>query len=200
METDGGPLVLLFQLCRRFTDIYATYVECRSALIAWRRQLEAELPAPGINRDINHVFFARKRDQSPIQHKIKTIDLIGRLHEEGPNADTLRAGAIMLAYAAWEDGIRHPLEHALELGRNEVLNDTLGDLNSYRQAIAHVDGRLDRQTKVFAFIDKGEPIKLTDDQFYELFRLLIEAVNDLGETYVGIRPPYSLDKLGWWPK
>jgi hypothetical protein len=192
------PLALLGQFYHRLTEIYATYLETRSALSAWRRQLEANLPKDALNRDLNHVWFGRHAGENPVQHKRKTVDLIARLAEDGATADTLREGAVVLAYAAWEDDARVKLADTLSLKREDLKNDTFGDLRRYRHAIAH-NGKIDTHPKVLPFIRKGERMKLTDEQFYELFRLLIDAVNEVGETYCGFRSAYSLDKEEWLP-
>ena len=115
--------------------------------------------------------------------------------EGGRNVLLYRNGIIALTYALWEDNHRATIANECRLAsKDEVLSDVFQDLNKYRQAILHRDGKLDREPVKLGFFRKGDVVAFTKDQMHELFAQLIEELNRIGEEYYGKDPRFALDK------
>ena len=127
--------------------------------------------------------------------------LIATFTRDGPHFQLHRKSVITLAYALWEDQYRQRMAEECclvndkgDVDKNKIESDVFQDLNKYRQAILHGSGKLDREPKVIRFFKKGNVVSFTSNQMHELFSILIEELNRIGETYYGENPRFSLDK------
>lgn len=74
--------------------------------------------------------------------------------------------------------------------KNCIASDVFQELNRYRQAILHNNGKLDRSPKIICFFEKGDTISFTDDQTVEPFSILINELNQIGKTHYGRDPQF----------
>ena len=121
----------------------------------------------------------------------KFIDGFAR---NGSHATIRRRGLIALIYALWEHRSRELIAKECNKTKNCIESDVFQDLNKYRQAILHVGGKLDRKPKAIRFFGKGDVVSLTQNHMEDLFKILIDELNRLGETYYGENPRLSLEK------
>ncbi len=127
------------------------------------------------------------------QYKRKISELHKNVQRDGPNAQAIRKMAIVNAYACWEHKYRKSITDTLNSNANQLQSKVFADLNKYRQAVLHVQSRLDKDTEVFDFCKKGAILSLSKEQFHELFKLLVEELNSISKTYFTTRTDYSLD-------
>ena len=183
-------------LYHRLTDLYEFQVETAAAIRLWSNRLR-EITGTGNTSLDNRMFFGKDDPNSPdaLYQAVRTHrDLIHDASEGGRNLRLHRNGAVTSAYALWEDQYRAAIASECNLPKNAIESDVFQDLNKYRQAILHVDGKLDRRPKVMKFFKVGEVVSFTRDQMDSLFAELISELNRLGKTYYGQDPGLSLDK------
>lgn len=188
------PILVLYH---RLIDLYEYQVETASAVLLWRDRLEDMASGGGTTLD-SRLFFGRNDNPNrpdALYQVARTFgDLILDAEEGGRNLRLLGNGVIVHAYSLWEDTFRAAIAAECGLTKDDIESDVFQDLNKYRQAILHVDGRLDRQPKVLTFFKMGEVVSFTQDQIQHLFAGLISELNRIGETYYGQDPGLSLDK------
>ena len=145
----------------------------------------------------SRVFFGNDNPSRPdaLYQVARTFrDLIDDANEGGRNLRLLGNSVIVHAYSLWEDTFRAAIAAECGLAKDDIESDVFQDLNKYRQAILHVDGRLDRQPKVLTFFKMGKVVSFTQDQIQHLFAGLISELNRIGKTYYGQDPGLSLGK------
>lgn len=128
--------------------------------------------------------------------------LVNNFAEDGPHRGLHRRNIVVVANGVWEEVYREAIAEECCLvndkgkaDRNKVKSDVFKELNWYRQAIIHGSGTLDKNPKIICFFKKGEIVSLTKDHMHELFSILIDELNRLGETYYGKNPQFSLPRL-----
>lgn len=182
--------------CGRLIDLFEFQLEPSLAIGEWRKFLQQQLNATGTSLD-NRVFFGRDAPSEPdarYQVSRKLRELISDAEEGGRNLRLHRNGVITSAYSLWDDQCRVAIAKDCDLAKNDVRSDVFQDLNKLRQAILHVDSRLDRHLKVMKFFAKGGVVSFTADHLHQLFAMLISELNRLGNAYFGEDPGLSLDK------
>ena len=127
------------------------------------------------------------------QYKRKFVDLYKNVQKDGPNAQSLRKMAIVNANALWEHKYRNSIGGCLNPPITNLPSKIFVDLNKYRQAVLHVQGRLDKEIEVLKFCKKGEVLSLSKEQFHELFKMLVSELNSISKTYFFTNSQYSLD-------
>ena len=180
----------------RLTDLYEFQVETEMAIRLWAERL-GNMATTGRSTLDNRMFFGKDDPNSPdaLYHAVRTYrDLIHDAGEGGRNLRLHRNGVIAIAYSLWEDSSRGAMASECNLSKNAIKSDVFQDLNKYRQAILHVDGKLDRKPKVMKFFKVGEVVSFTQGQMDHLFADLISELNRLGKTYYDQDPGLSLDK------
>ena len=180
----------------RLIDLYEFQLETSMAIVHWKERLLELSDAPGTSLD-NRVFFGRDAPTIPdARYQVSRVlrELVSDAEEGGRNLRLHRNGVITSAYSLWDDQCRVAIACDCDLEKNEVRSDVFQDLNKYRQAILHVDARLDRQLKVMKFFAKGEVVSFTTNHMHQLFATLISELNRLGNAYYGEDPSLSLDK------
>lgn len=127
--------------------------------------------------------------------------LIADFTREGPHHQLHRRGVVALTYAKWEDQYRKKIAEECCLVndkgvvcKNKVKSDVFQELNWYRQAILHRNGKLKEEPKKICFSKKGDTVSFTVNQMHELFSILIDELNRIGKTYYGKNPRFNLDK------
>ena len=186
----------ILALYHRLTDLYEYQVETDMAIRFWGDRLRGMASTGSTNLD-SRLFFGKDNPNGPdaLYQVARTYrDLIRDAEEGGRNPRLHRNGVIAHAYALWEDTFRAAIAAECNLSKNAIKSDVFQDLNKYRQAILHVDGKLDRRPKVMKFYEVGEVVSFTQDQMKNLFAELISELNQLGKTYYGENPGLSLDK------
>lgn len=130
------------------------------------------------------MFFGRGDPNDPKSaHQYSTTlrELVDGFASNGKHAQYVKNMAVVAAYTVWEVVARPAISK--EAGGVEVKHPAFADLNKLRQAVVHVGGRLDRQLEVLTFFSKGETVRFTDDQFYELLSALFSALDEISQTY-----------------
>ncbi len=178
--------------------IYGYYLEISQALIKWCNFLKHEVASPNQTHLGNRMSFGRVNPNDPnaSYQYVRTVQyLINASEKNGITSHIHRRSVIALAYAIWEDRYRNRIAKECNLAhKNEMKSDVFYDLNKYRQAILHGNGKLDKEPKVIRFFKKGDVVSLSDNQMNELFSTLIEELNRIGKTYYHRDPQFSLDK------
>lgn len=118
---------------------------------------------------------------------IKIRETLARNAANGPNKIAMARSSILTAYAAWEHETRPALAADLGIDTNRITSPTFGDLNKYRQAVAHVSGRLDRATEVLNLVAVGDNVDLDEVALTTLFDALVLEVNRLAEAHCGLQ-------------
>ena len=194
------PMDALTDFHRQLIDIYATSVEIEAGIIRFSEWL-GEQERAIVNRDYRQKPVAVIRDDpnSP-STKYQFKKTLGHLQadsmENGLNIQFHRKGVIALTYAIWEDNYRGKIAAECRLKsrkKNDVRSDVFADLNKYRQAILHVDGRLDRDSEILNFFVKGDVVEFSEPQMHELFAQLVEELNRIGGEYYGANPGLTFD-------
>ncbi|RWD74785.1 hypothetical protein [Mesorhizobium sp.] len=125
---------------------------------------------------------------------IKIRDALARNAPNGPNQIAMARSSILAAYAAWEHETRPALAAELGIDTNQVTSPTFGDLNKYRQAVAHVSGRLDRATEVLDLVAVGANVDLGDATLAALFDALVSEAKRLSEALCGLHLDHQFIK------
>ncbi len=185
---------------RRLTDVYATSVEIEAGIIRfseWLRELELELAKADRNKLQKPIAVIRGDPNSlstTFQFKKTTGQLRVASMEEGRNIQFHRKGVIALTYALWEDDCRGKIASECNLSsKDEVISAVFADLNKYRQAILHVNGRLDRDPEILKFFVKGDVVEFSETQMHDLFAQLVEELNRIGGEYYEANPGFTFD-------
>ena len=185
----------LFDLHDEVLDMYAHHEETCTALHHWGEILKGFHRGPK-NPDSKYFFGKDKATAQDAKFQYsKNIDaLIADSSRNGVHASIVRRSVITLTYAIWEDQYRQRIAYECDLkNRNEISSDVFHDLSRYRQAILHAGGRLVDTPKAIKFFKKGDQVLLTHDHIYEIFSIIVEELNRIGEVYYGQNPKLTLD-------
>ena len=187
----------ILALHNRLTDLYEYQVETALAIRFWGDRLMGMTSGVTTTLDSRASFGKDDPNKADALYQVARTyrDLIHDSAEGGRNLRLLGNGVIVHAYSLWEDTFRAAIAAECDLAKDEIKSDVFQDLNKYRQAILHVDGRLDRQPKLLTFFKMGEVVSFTQDEMHRLFAELISELNRLGKTFYGQDPGLSLDKL-----
>ena len=160
--------------------------------------LQTSVAKKGVGPDTEVSVGGKKMDPNNPDAKYEYTKTFGEFIDafarNGSYATTRRRGLIALIYALREHRSRELIAQECNKTRDEIESDVFHDLNKYRQAILHVGGKLDRKPKAIRFFGKGDVVSLTENHMEDLFRILIDELNRLGETYYGENPRLSLEK------
>ena len=185
----------LFDLHADVLDMYAHHEEVCTALHHWGELLKRFPRAPK-NPDPK-VFFGKdkpKAQDAKFQYSKNVDALIADSAKNGVHASMLRRSVITLTYSIWEDQYRQLIAYECGLShKNDIQSDVFHDLSRYRQAILHAGGRLVDTPKAIMFFNKGDQVLLTHDHIYEIFSILVEELNRIGEVYYKQGPRLTLD-------
>ena len=176
--------------------MYAYHEEMCGALNQWCTHLKTKIKKPKLPNQ--KIFFGRN-NPNHLDAKFQYSKIVDRAitdsAKNGTHENTLRRSVIALTYAIWEDQHRQRIAYECQLSdKNGVESDVFHDLNRYRQAILHAGGRLVGEPKVIKFFRSGEEVLLTNDHIYELFSILINEINRIGEVYYKKNPKVTLDQ------
>ena len=183
----------LIELYEDIVSIYGYETEICSALHQWQQYLRTMQGKEQSKR----LFFGKSEPHgadAKYQYMRTFKYLIEASSKNGINSQINRRGIIALTYAVWEERYRERIACECGLTKKGVQSDVFHDLNKYRQAILHAGGRLDAKPKVLTFFKLGDEVLLTDRHMYELFKLLVEELNNIGLTYYGRDLKLNLDK------
>ncbi|MDE0098982.1 MAG: hypothetical protein OXM87_05140 [Truepera sp.] len=185
-------------------DLFAYAVEGAIAINEFHKWL-IKLGAEFGTRMENRVSFGRDSPNHPdakYQHAKTYEQLLADFSTEGSHHQLHRRGIVALTYAKWEDQYRKKIAEDCCLVddkgvvcKNRVKSDIFKELNWYRQAILHRNGKLKEEPRILCFARKGDTVSFTGNHMYELFSILIDELNRIGEAYYGKNPRFSLDKL-----
>ena len=115
--------------------------------------------------------------------------------KDGSHAIIRRKSLVALVYALWEEKYRWRIAQECNLAdRDKVESTVFQDLNKYRQAILHHNDKLGKKPQIIPLFKKGDVISPTEDHMHLLFSILIDELNQIGETYYNMNPQFSLDK------
>ena len=186
----------LGELHKELIALFAYYAELEGAINTWHETLKSRVPN-AVTSDIP-LHIGRDNPNDPGARYLYTKPFriaIQDSTKDGPHVSTHRKAVIALTYAIWEDEYRARI--ANECGfkeKRKIKSDVFRDLNMYRQAILHVNGRLDRETNVLNFFNRGETVAFTENQMTELFSTLVCELNRIGKEYYKIDPGFSFER------
>lgn len=193
-EVNMNALQALFS---ELIELYAYEVETSGALHRWAEHIQQLISSTGITTP-DSPFFIWKGERDSFgelyQYKRPAKEIIEASVEGGRNVRLLRNGLVALAYALWEDEYRQRI--ATETSRpskNQIKSDVFQDLNKYRQAVLHTNGRLDRDPKVIRLFRKGDVVAFQKEHMYVLFSYLINELNRIGKEYYGLNLDLTMD-------
>ena len=187
LDTFYLELVSIFGLCS----------ELNAAQNNWQTHLKRAANVPPTTID-SIMYFGRSDPNNPnasYQYKRTLRDLCQNADKDGVNALLIRKMAVTFAYALWESKYRALIARESGKTTNEIASKIFADLNKYRQAVLHANSRLDRATEVFQFCKVGEPLNLSEQNFYELFKLIVAELNHLAKEYHSLETGYDLDNF-----
>ena len=190
-------MIILENFYKETIQLFATSVETEMGfllLIQWLDQLSDH---PQVTSD--HMVQVGAGDpnlsSTAYQYEKSLAQLLEDSKEGGINVRYHRYGVISLGYALWEEKYRQLI--ADDRGfptKNDIQSDFFHDLNRYRQAILHANGKLDDNTKELTFFAKGESVSFTKPQMEELFDLFIQEINRIGQAYYDQQPDFQFHK------
>lgn len=177
-------------------DIYGYMVQVGVAISQWNKMLRSQLTSPKTTPR-NTMFFGKGAPNVPgakYQYKRTFGELVAASEKDGITSIVHRRSVVVLVVASWEDRYRKRIADECGLVKNDVTSDLFHDLNRYRQAILHADGRLREKPKVLRFFRKGDRVALTGEQMDSIFRKLIDELNRIGTDFYGQDPRFDFDK------
>lgn len=190
MSAERGREILR-EYCARLEEIFILYGEAKAGFRSSAREIEQAVNDPALSTTLDHRTFYGL-DNPDIENAryvaVSAIrNVLMRNAEGGPNDIAMARLSILMAHAAWEHETRPKL--ALELGVDlrEIRSPVFGDLNKYRQAVAHVNGRLDRETEVLNLVAVGSNVNLDKAGLVALFDALVSEANRVAEAYCGLQ-------------
>ena len=187
-------------LNREIVALYACHVEIEIALRRWTDTLNRDIIRGSTTPD-NFVSFSRgdtdsfdpNSPKASFQYRKTLRDTVRDSEENGINVRLNRNSVVVFICALWEEEYREQIAKECGLKTKDSINsDVFRDINKYRQAVLHANGRLDRNPQVIPFFKKGEVVALTKNQMYDLFDTVINELNRIGETYYCQNPAFSL--------
>lgn len=191
----------LLDLYGELNGIYGYDVQIRAALHHWQqhlRRIYENSNSEARNGQDKRLFFGRGEPNNPdasYQYVRSFRELIVESEKDGFNATVHGRSVIVLTYAIWEEKYRNMIAEECNLScKNDVESEAFSDLNKYRQAILHADGRLDRDASSIGIFRRGDFISPDEEQMYNLFSTLIDELNRIGLVYYGSSPGLVLDR------
>ncbi len=179
-----------------YADIVSTYGLTQSIIYgqALAHKEFIELRYRQYARENTPVLFCREDPNAgTAQYESKLRDLIVKSAKDGYNVSFQKSMSIVYIYALWENRYRNAIADAACVKRDAIKNNVFGDLRIYRQSIVHNNGILDKSTIHFKFHKVGDIVIFSDDNYHEMFRQLVIAVNDISKAYLKVDKSYSLD-------
>lgn len=179
-SVDGAGALL--QYCERLEELYVYYVEAVTGFRMVADHIERitsdpQHPSTLANRNYYGARGTNPNDPEAKYVRITTLEsTLGRCGPSGSNNLALVRSIIMVA---WRNGIQSPV---------------FGDLNKYRQAIAHAGGLLDKRTEVFSFVEVGSAITLNEEQLVDLIEMLVNEVKQIATVHFGHTLDYKFLK------
>ncbi len=183
---------------RDLVELYSYEVEVTAALHQWTEFIRrmSDLNETTTPDSLFLVWRGESDCSGELYQYAKTIrEMLEASEEGGRNVLLHRNAVVALTYALWEDEYRQLIAKETGLGsKDEVKSDVFQDLNKYRQAVLHVNGRLDREPEVIKFFRKGDFVSFTKDHMYLLFLHLIDELNRIGKEYYAASLSLHLNK------
>ena len=145
----------------------------------------------GTSKINNSMSFGEDDPNEPAavaDYSVTFAELLARFDPAGQPAKAVRARLIVFAYTLWENVYRPAISQ--ECGEDRVDSDAFGDLRLYRNAILHHKGKLHTGTNALTVFGKGDLIEPTKDQLREVFKQLVDGLNDVGVRYYGEDPGF----------
>ena len=191
----------LLELYSELNGIYGYDIQIRAALHHWQqhlRQIYENSNSGARNGQDRRLFFGKGEPNKPnanYQYVRSFNELIAASEKNGFNATVHGRSVIVLTYSIWEERYRSMIAEECNLScKNDVESEVFYDLNKYRQAILHADGRLDRDASVIGIFRRGDLISPDEEQMHDLFSTLIDELNRIGLVYYGGFPGLVLDR------
>lgn len=159
--------------------------------------LAGNIANPNIPTHANSSFFYGDSDpddpRATYVVRSTTIQVLQNCLPGGPHEKMLVRSLISFAYSIWEHEIRPRAAAELAIPLNNIASPVFADLRAYRQAIAHVNGRLDSQAEVMRFVERGNIVDLDRTQMTDLFDLLCVEVVRLAKQHcdIEIKAPFK---------
>ena len=174
--------------------LYSYSVEGDMAFTHYHRWLTG----PGVKLGTRKIIVGKDDPNSPgaqYQYVTTREQLLENFVENGRNLQLHRRNVVIMANTIWEKQHRKRIARECGLARMQMIeSDVFKELNWHRQAILHVSGILDKETKYICFFKKGDFVFFTKDHMYKLFSILINELNRLSKYYYGDNTQFSLDK------
>ena len=106
----------------------------------------------------------------------------------------LNQSIIVLIVASWEVTYRNRIASEIGIEKNELESDLFHDLNKYRQAILHVDERLDVEPRVLKHFALEDRVEITDTIIEDIFEKVVDELNRIGFAHYQVDPQFRLNK------
>ena len=191
----------LKELHDRLIELYGHEIEVSLALHVWHENVRSWTSRPGLREQLRRnstITLGRGDPNTPDarwQYETTHEALVEASRKNGVNAQTLRRAVITMAYSHWEDRYRSMIANECGLAhKNDIQSEVFSDLSKYRQSILHAGGVLQREPIVIRLFSKGDMISLEKNHMHDLFTMLVEGLNQVGETYYGQNPRFAFDK------
>lgn len=110
--------------------------------------------------------------------EIKTKDALIGLEKNGPFSQLVAFGMITWIFAMWEEEYRKKIADELNVQKNDILCDIMGDLRFFRNWIVHNNGIANKDVKKLIslnWLKEGDPIIITTNEMGNIQ----EAINTM---------------------
>lgn len=193
-----AALAILNEYRLELDALFALAIEAREGLILYNQKIckdaHQQQIADGLDARGRQILYVRRgtgHSEQHHQHRAMYDTVSKRTAPDGSHCHLLYRSVIISIYAKWE----HTRKKFGEvLGLEEDLKcQVFGDLRHYRNASAHMNPILRDETKVLLFVPVGELIELSHTQFEDLFRLLIDGLNEIARKYLDKDDIFKLD-------
>lgn len=104
----------------------------------------------------------------------------------GANHKFIANMCLVSIYQYWEDEYREKIEQALELKKNTIQSDTMGDIRWLRESIIHNKGVAKKKVeknKVLKWFKEGDEIYIDRNMLEEMISEIYKAIAELQRKY-----------------
>lgn len=141
------------------------------------------------SRGVPGIIWANGSPDNPdaiILNDSSPKEIILRTAIEGPNVNRLRGFMVIMIAEHWNCDIRQKLETILNLNKNDLKSDIMGDVTKIRNDLLHSRGKAKESTrnKIIKF-QQDELIAFSNIDFDNLFKEIFYGMNQIFLNHTG---------------
>jgi len=166
-------------------------------ILEWQEQMRTKIPPEhleSIDLDKMPFIYGRGDEVTADEFQQRAISfgmLKARNSNSGHNLQFVANTCIVMLYQYWEDYFRKAIADELDVPKNNIKADIMGDIRIIRQSIIHNHSIATSKVSKCTILDclaAGEPIAFTDEQFYSLLDHVQQLISYVREA---IRARYA---------